>query len=495
VGASFYWYDYETFGMHPGLDRPAQFAGVRTDTNLEPLDEELLIFNRLSDDYLPQPEACRVTGIGPHTVQQHGLPEYEFIRRIHAELATPETCLIGYNSIRFDDEFTRFTLFRNFYDPYEHEWKHGNSRWDLLDVVRLTRALRPAGINWPSHADGKPSNRLEDLTAANGIDHVNAHDALADVHATIAVAKMIRSAQPKLFDYALNHRGKAAANAALNLRERKAVVHISGMLPGEHGHAAIIAPVARLPGNKNAVVVFDLRYDPAELAELEADAIRERVFTPGSARQAGVTRLPLKTVHVNRCPVLVPLSVLDDASAERLQLNKTVALKHLLTLQQLNIEERVATAMQAREHTDIIDVDASLYSGGFFSDADRRTFARIRAEPGDALKSFTAHFDDPRIDEMLFRYRARNWPDSLDADEKRRWHEHRRLYLQTLLNIERNAGCAEQTRLQQYFRTVQELDWRPEQAALRKELLEWGHTLEIELQGAAGDSRSTQPPT
>lgn len=468
---TFYWYDFETFGTHPGLDRPSQFAGVRTDSDLQPVGDELLVYNRLTNDYLPQVEACRVTGIGPSEVNEKGLPEYQFIQKIHAELTTPNTCLVGYNSIRFDDEFTRYTLFRNFYDPYEHEWKNGNSRWDLLDVVRLTRALRPEGIEWPMHPDGKPSNRLEDLTAANGIGHANAHDALADVHATIAVARLIRTAQPKLFDYAFTHRTKAAANAALNLREQQAVVHISGMLPGEHGHAAIVAPITRLTHNRNGVVVFDLRADPSELAELDADAIRQRVFTPQSEMPEGVSRLPLKTVHVNRSPVLVPLSTLDDASAERLQIDKVTSLKHLDILKSLpNLNDKIIDALKPQARDADTNVDASLYSGGFFSDADKRKFATVRTLDGDELRHHNDLFDDPRIDEMLFRYRARNWPDSLSDDDSRRWAEHRQNYL--------NAPVENQRRSDHYLASIHALEWSKEQEPLRDDLLAWGLSIE-----------------
>ncbi|MBX2824467.1 MAG: exodeoxyribonuclease I [Gammaproteobacteria bacterium] len=475
MAASFYWYDYETFGTHPGLDRASQFAGVRTDIDLNLTGEELLIFNRLTDDYLPQAEACRVTGIGPQQVQEKGLAEIDFIRRIHAAMTTPETCLVGYNSIRFDDEFTRHTLFRNFFDPYEQEWKNGNSRWDLLDVVRLTRALRPEGINWPVHPDGKPSNRLEDLTAANDIHHTDAHDALADVHATIAVARLIRTRQPKLFDYAFTHRGKAKANAALNLREQPAVVHVSGMISGEYGHTAIVAPVTRLPENKNAIVVFDLRENPAELAELDVDAIRTRVFTAQADLPASIKRLPLKVVHVNRSPVLVPLAVLDDDSAARLQIDKPASLRHLDILRGLDVATKVAEALQPAGRDHQPDIDASLYSGGFFSDGDRRKFATIRSLSATELQDHVELFDDPRVEEMLFRYRARNWPETLNADEQKRWREHCQQYL-----LAKDDGGS---RLQNFLAELDRLEWTAEQEALCADLKAYAEALNSHYQG------------
>jgi exodeoxyribonuclease-1 len=163
-GTSFYWHDYETFGADPSRDRPVQFAGLRTDAELNVVGESLVIYSRPADDYLPHPQACLVTGISPQLALQQGVPEAEFIRQIHEELALPGTCGVGYNSLRFDDEVTRYTLYRNFYDPYAREWQNGNSRWDIIDMVRATCALRPEGIEWPLREDGLPSFRLEDLT-------------------------------------------------------------------------------------------------------------------------------------------------------------------------------------------------------------------------------------------------------------------------------------------------------------------------------------------
>ena len=214
---SFYWHDYETWGAEPARDRAAQFAGLRTDLDFNPIGKPLVIYARPADDFLPQPGACMVTGISPQKAYEEGVPEADFFRFIHEEMSVPGTCSLGYNTLRFDDEVTRYGLYRNFYDPYEREWKNGNSRWDMIDVVRLTRALRPEGINWPQKEDGVTSFRLEDLTAANDIEHAGAHDALVDVTATIAVAKMVKQAQPKLFDYVFTNRNKQALAKMLNL--------------------------------------------------------------------------------------------------------------------------------------------------------------------------------------------------------------------------------------------------------------------------------------
>jgi len=401
------------------------------------------------------------------------LPEAEFIQQGVAELGRAGTCSVGYNSIRFDDEFTRHTLFRNFHDPYEHEWKQENSRWDLLDIVRLTRALRPQGIEWPVLDDGTPSNRLELLTEANGLLHANAHDALSDVWATIAVARLIRDRQPRLFDYAYTHRDKQSVAAILNVRDRRPSVHISGMIPGKFAHTAIVAPVARHPTNQNGVIVLDLRDDPSELATLDADAIAARVFT--SAEALGDTpRLGLRTVHINRCPVLVPLATLSAADAERLDIDKQQHQQHFERLSELMDDafaERICQAMTRPWPDALPDVDGSLYSGSFFSQADKQRFARIRDDSPDALARYAGQFDDTRLNEMLFRYRARNYPHTLTNDEQMDWQSHAKAKL--------TADDVPWLTMQRFRDEMQSIDWQDNEESLRESLERYAEQISL----------------
>ena len=159
---SIFWYDFETTGISPSRDRPLQVAGIRTNEALEEIGEPLNIYCRPGDDILPHPAACPVTGITPAVLQQKGMCEAQFVHHLHRELSTPGTCGAGYNSLRFDDEVTRYSLYRNFYDPYAREWQGGNSRWDLIDLVRTAYALRPEGIGWPED-DGRVTLKLEAL--------------------------------------------------------------------------------------------------------------------------------------------------------------------------------------------------------------------------------------------------------------------------------------------------------------------------------------------
>jgi exodeoxyribonuclease-1 len=424
LSKTFYWHDYETWGADPRKDRPAQFAGLRTDEELTPVGDPLVVYCRPADDLLPQPEACLVTGLSPQFAAREGVVEAQFAAVIEQELAASGTCGAGYNSIRFDDEVTRHLLYRNFFDPYAREWKNGNSRWDLIDTIRLAHALRPEGIVWPKRPDGSVSFRLEDLTAANGIEHGGAHDALADVRATIQLAKRLRERQPRLFAYALTLRDKRRAEALLATGEP--LLHVSARYPAAQGCIAPVLAVARHPTNANGVICCDLREDPEPLLTLDAVEIHRRLFTPVSELSEGESRIPLKTVHTNRSPILAPISTLTKDAGERWGIDLNTMNRHARLLRTSpGLAEKIQEAQRLGVFAPASDPDLMLYSGGFFSDADRRAMDRLRGLAPEDLARESFVFQDRRLPEMLFRYRARNWPESLSDQEREQWDAYR----------------------------------------------------------------------
>lgn len=424
---SFYWYDYETFGIDPRVDRISQFAGIRTDLDFNIIDEPIDIFCKATDDIIPNPEACLITGITPQKTLKTGLIEVDFIERILNEFSTPNTCVVGFNNIRFDDEFTRYTLYRNFFDPYSREWQNGCSRWDIIDLVRITRALRPEGINWPVDENGIASNRLELITKANNISHEAAHDALSDVYATIAVAKLIKEKQPKLFNFVFENKKKQKLSQLLNLHNPQPVLHTSGMYSSEICNSAMVYPIAQHPTNKNGVIVYDLRYAPDDLIKLSADEIIERLYTPRDQLPEGVERIHLKTIHINKCAVIAPLNTLDEASAERTNIDRALHEKHLESLKRelSSITPKLKKIYSHNPYPDETDPDKSLYSGGFFSPDDKQRMNQLHKLSPEELSTAEFHFEDSRLSEMLFRYRARNYPETLSDEELTRWNEYR----------------------------------------------------------------------
>jgi len=418
---SFYWHDYETWGAVPAQDRPCQFAGQRTDADLNPIGEPLVLFSRPADDVLPQPDACLVTGITPQRAAREGVPEAEFALALQRQLAESDTCGVGYNSLRFDDEVTRHLLYRNLLDPYAHAYRNGNSRWDLIDALRLAHALRPDGIQWPEREPGVTSFKLGDLTAANGIPHAGAHDALADVRATIDMARLLKQAQPRLFDYALRLRKSDSVRTLLN--KGQVLLHVSQRYPAAQGCIAPVLAVGTHPENPKQRLCFDLRQDPALLLDLSADEIRKRLFTPAAELPEGVERLAIKGVKINASPMLAPLGTLSDAAAERWGIDRLRVATHAARVAAAS--EQIAAKLRevylGQQRPQPTDPDQMLYTGGFFSDADRRRMEQLHALPARELAEARPRFDDPRLPTLLFRMRARSWPETLTEAEREDW--------------------------------------------------------------------------
>ena len=446
---SFLWHDYETFGAQARRDRPAQFAAIRTDSELNEIGEPIMLYCQPANDFLPEPEACLITGITPQICLERGIPEYQFAAKIEQEFSQTGTIGVGYNTIRFDDEITRFMFWRNLIDPYAREWQNNCGRWDILDVVRTTFALRPEGINWPTNDEGKPSFRLEHLSAANGLSHESAHDALSDVRATIALAKLIKDKQPKLFEFCLSLHKKERVASEIGLPNKKAFLHVSGMIPVERGCITAVWPLATHPQNKNEVIVWDLNYDPSELFSLDAATIQLRMFSKTDALPEGMTRLPIKSIHLNKSPIVI--SNLKTLSAEH-------AAYWGVDMQQINVNAEIAAKAPdmsqtwqkvfSRQSANEVDVDEDLY-GGFIGNNDRRLLNDLRNMNAEQLKNAHAVFQDPRLEELLFRFRARNFPHGLSQEERQKWEQHRAARL--------HDGAANALTIETFFERIDKL--------------------------------------
>lgn len=428
MAQSFFWYDLETTGIDCRDGRIMQFAGQRTDMDLQPIGEPVNVLIKLTEDILPDPDAVLITGITPQATLQDGLTEYEFLQLFYKDIATPDTIFVGYNTVRFDDEFMRCLNYRNFYDAYEWQWQDGRGRWDLLDVVRMTRALRPDGIEWPMTEDGKPTNRLELLTKANGLVHEHAHDALNDVLASIAVAKLIKDKQPKLFDWLLKLRDKKAVKQFVE--QNRTFVYSSGKYANETEKTAVVQ-LLHTDDTKGAIV-YDLRIDPTEFLGLSAEELVERWrYTKDISAPP---RLPAKTMKYNRCPGLSPTGVLSDAAVqERLQVTPEQVNANLAKLR--SAPNFVANVVRARDLMDDErgekwsrekpDAEGAIYEGGFFNDSDKRLMSVVRAAEPSELGELAAQFTDERLQQMLPRYKARNFPGSLTDEERAAWEDYR----------------------------------------------------------------------
>ncbi len=449
MAQTFFFYDLETSGVNPRSARIMQFAGQRTSLDLQPIGEPVNTLIKLSPDVLPEPDAIMVTGITPQQTLQDGITEAEFLQLFFAEVVQPDTIFVGFNTVRFDDEFMRFALYRNFYDPYEWQWKEGRSRWDLLDVVRMTRALRPEGIKWPIDSKSKPTNKLELLAAINGLDHSDAHDALSDVKATIALAQLLHQKQPKLFHYLLAMRDKKKVQELVGMG--KPFVYSSGKYSGEHEKTTVAQLITSHP-TKQCAYVYDLRYDPAKYKDYTPEQLAEAWRWKKDATEP---RLPVKALRFNCCPAVAPLSVLDGKSQKRLKITMGEISKHAKTLagmkewseKLLKAVEILDKAQQASFLSDQTTVDGQLYDG-FFDDHDRSLENVFRTATPDELSRFIADFHDHRLQALVPLYKARNYPKHMTDEERINWEK----YLQQ--NLMKGGASS---RMARYFARLEQL--------------------------------------
>lgn len=467
---TFYFYDLETTGFNPRDSRIVQFAGQRTDMDLNPVGEPHNVLVKLTEDVVPDPEAVLITGITPQKTLAEGLTEAEFLQLFYEEVALPDTIFTGFNSIRFDDEFMRYLHYRNFYDPYEWQWQDGRSRWELLDMIRMTRALRPEGVKWPFGTNGKANNKLASLTSINDLAHEHIHDALSDVQASIDLTRLVRQKQPKLFDWLLSIRDKK--RVAQFVQTNDLFVYTSGKYPNEFEKTSVVAAIAE-PGDRQGALVYDLRQDPTPFAKMTA---AELAAAWRLRKNEEGTRLPIKLMAFNRCPAIAPLNVLDEPSIERLKLDMDAIQKHHTQLSILKdfakrVQEAWKLLEQKRQAVLLLDdrtVDEQLYDG-FFDNADKTEMSNLRvSEPGE-IGLFTQKFKDTRLKALVPLYKARNYAKYLSGDERQAWEQYRK---------DRLLTGGEDGRLAHYFKRIGELSKKPDLAGHQQYLLE-----ELELYG------------
>jgi len=461
---TFFFYDLETSGLNPRDARIMQFAGQRTDMDLNPVGEPFNIMVRLSDDILPEPGAIMVTGITPQQTLADGISEPEFVKLLSEQVCTDDTITVGFNSVRFDDEFIRHTLWRNFYDPYEWCWSNGRSRWDMLDVVRMVRALRPEGIKWPVDKDGKAVNKLELLASENGLNHTKAHDALSDVEALIGVAKLIKDKQPKMFDYLLNMRDKREVLKLVNLEDPKPFVYSSGRYDPALQKTTVAFPVT-VGAKPGSLLVWDARHDPTPYLKASPQQLASIIFADREARAVeGFESLPIKELSPNKCPAVAPLGVLDEATQKRLELNLDDVQKHITTLvNNPAFGEALRTAYEMREPYEAgSDVEHQLYNG-FGDNKDKPRMEAVRNASPEELADFHPDFIDERLTQLLIRYKARNYPQSLSDDERKAWEAYRAQKLQSTLP--------------RYLETLQKMSQGPFDTFILEELQLWAESI------------------
>ncbi len=466
---TFFWHDYETFGINTQLDGISQFAGIRTNLDFEEVGEPVDIYCKMTPDRLPSPMACMVTGVKPSEVQQKGLNETAFFHKVEKELGQAGTCGIGYNNISFDDEVTRNGFYRNFIDPYRREWADNCSRWDLLNVVRMASALYPGIVNVPINEEtGNKVFKLDQLSPANNIIHENAHEALSDVRATIALAKMIKDNQPEFWEAQFNQRNKAGvgeflferydSRSRVNTLKFKPFIMADSFFGGDQDFIEVLYPIHSKGLN---VYCVKLTQDLSQLIDLDANELNVRLYKkrkpefkedmlPSDRRllerkiakdketgavylQEDDVRIPLHTVKINQCPVIAPSNLLNKETAAALGIDGDKLRSNIKLIKDnfVVLQQKIQELFEKTEYPEADkDVDTMIYSGGFFSDTDKNHFQTVKKTNSVDLLDYLRQqmrqkkFEDKaRMPEMIFRFIARNFEQDMDMKAYKKWTE------------------------------------------------------------------------
>ena len=426
---SFFWYDYETWGKSPFLDRIVQFGGVRTNDDLEQTGKTIQLYCQPGLDTPIGPGAVNIHGVMPMEAHKHGLPESEFATRIHTELSRGDTCSVAYNGMKFDHDFTRGLFYRNLRDPYAWAWKNENTYWDTLDLIRAAFLLIPEALqHWPKKEGGAPSFKLEDLSDANlKQDQISKHhDAVSDSVHMWLLAKLIREQAGELWDHALTLRYKWNVEEIMN--RGRPVLYVAGKIHTDRHCATLISPLG--VNKQGKIYGFDLSFDPEPFLKPYGK------WTPEDKVQA---RDSIRSLKYKRSPFVCEWSEIEDLASPAMSMNDIldkmrltegdVQARHAMIreytegkarnslakyIQTMRMEPQVTDSLQ------VTDPDEAIYEG-FFSEYDRQQMNLVR-EQGPKSNWRAVHSSDQRVEPLVFRYIARNFPEVLNDDEKTRWY-------------------------------------------------------------------------
>lgn len=395
----FCWYDTETSGIDPDNDQIYQSAMVKTDSDLNVKDDSkrnLICRTRL--DVVPHPKAFLTHKIDVDLLKSEGDSEFVHARKIQNEfMGSPNgTIICGYNTISFDDEMVRKMFYRSMKNPYEHEWKDGNGRFDLFHVVQAVRAFRPEILKWRTKEDGSYSMRLEHLSADNGIEHESAHDAVSDVLATIGVAKLIKERRPTLWKFCLERMNKQSNQKMLS--DQRPLYHVSTLHGGVNANGTLILPLIMDRQNKNKFICLNLRHDPTALMNMSIEEIKHFLFSKKKDLAENSPIVGLLGVHVNKQPIIAAPQI--DPKTQKPIYSKTVAERFNIDIEKSlgyadkfmsdpNLPKLLARIQMAlvSDLKEPEDAYSQLYSGGFMDPNTNRMRSSLhnRADDGTSF--------------------------------------------------------------------------------------------------------------
>jgi len=405
---SFVFYDTETTGTDRIFNQILQFAAIRTDENLDEI-ERFDTRCRLLPHVVPSPGAMRVTGISVAQLTSAEFPtHYVMVRAIrHKLLAWSPGLFIGYNSMGFDEHLLRQALYQTLHPPYLTN-TNGNCRADVLRMVRAAALLTPNAITIPVDENGKPSFKLDKLAPANGFDHLDAHDALGDVRATIHICKLLSERAPELWSRFLRFTQKAAV---VDYITSEPVFSLTEGFYGEL-YSSLATLIGPSPSRRSDILVLDLAFDPGQLRSLSDEDLVTRL---------AVAPRPVRAVRCNACPIIMPAEEAPDiATAKALGMAELRRRAHLLQGDAQSRERLIVAYERTQEAWPLSPhVEAQIYDA-FISNDDEQRLEIFHETPWEERLAFLDQIVDLRLRQLGRRLIFFERPELLPEEVRKR---------------------------------------------------------------------------
>jgi exodeoxyribonuclease-1 len=400
---SYVFYDTETTGLNPAFDQILQFAAIRTDSDLNEIDR-FEIRSRLLPYVVPSPVALKVTGVSVAQLTDPNLPSYyEMTRAVRAKLLEWSPAIfIGHNSIAFDEKFLRQALYQSLHDPYLTN-SNQNQRSDSLRIIQATHLYADGIFSYPTGANGQPSFKLDQLAPANGFAHKNAHDAMADVEATIYLCHLAMERAPHIWSSFMRFAQKAAVRDHVF---DELIFSYSDFIYGRP-YSWIVTAFGTHPERPNEIFLFDLDHDPDELAALTNEGLAEHLnFLPR----------PVKKMRCNASPVIFDADDAPHIAAAKSLSRDVLEARAARIRDDARLIERLTSAMIASEteYPKSPFVEEQIYDG-FYGAADKGRMEEFHSAPWEGRPQILGAFEDPRVKCLAQRILFTERPDLLSA--------------------------------------------------------------------------------
>lgn len=412
---TYLFYDLETTGLNKSFDQALHFAAIRTDLQFNEINRyELKI--KLNPDVIPSPYAMLTHHMRLSDIA-NGISEYEAAKQIHQWVNEPGTISLGYNTLSFDDEFLRFTFYRNLLPPYTHQFANRCSRMDIYPMTLLYYLFKNNALKWPVK-EGKISLKLEELNNINQFVTGRAHHAMVDVEATLALAKVFAEDR-EMWNYICGYFNKKTDQERLQKLGDDTALMVYGKLGYDRQYQSIVLSLGNHYHYNNQLLWLrlddkDFSLEPKESVVQNSFVLQKKLGEPGFI-------LPLRERYLQQ----VKPEVLNLAEKNKQWLSDNTDIFKL-------IREHYRS-FQYPQVADI-DIDAGLYVNGFWSPQEEFFCKKFSHAKPEEKSKLIDKITNPRLYALALRILGRNYPGVLTDQQTEEFES----YLQSTKDASKN---------------------------------------------------------